>query len=96
MTIKYLPVLPPNIRPIIKLQDKLVVTTDINFLYTKIINSNNKINKLKKMSVPDPFLNTEKLKLQLAVDQLIKKEKSNKNNMSKIKINLKINNLDKL
>ena len=39
MTIKYLPVLPPNLRPIVKLQDKTIIVTDVNFLYGNIINS---------------------------------------------------------
>ena len=78
MTIKYLPVLPPNIRPIVKLQDKTIITTDLNFLYSKIIESNNKIIKLRKMSVPETFLNNEKYLLQEAVDKLINSEKNNK------------------
>lgn len=78
MTIKYLPVLPPNIRPIVRLQDKTIITTDLNFLYSKIIESNNKIIKLRKMSVPETFLNNEKYLLQEAVDKLINNEKNNK------------------
>lgn len=78
MTIKYLPVLPPNIRPIVRLQDKTIITTDLNFLYSKIIESNSKIIKLRKMSVPETFLNNEKYLLQEAVDKLINNEKNNK------------------
>lgn len=75
MTISYLPVLPPNLRPIVRLQDKTVITTDLNSLYSKIINSNNKILKLRKMLVPEIFLNTEKNTLQKTVDKLINNEK---------------------
>nr|YP_007317179.1 beta' subunit of RNA polymerase [Monomorphina aenigmatica]AFZ88781.1 beta' subunit of RNA polymerase [Monomorphina aenigmatica] len=82
MTIKYLPVLPPNTRPIVKLQDNTIITTDLNFLYAKVIDSNNKINKLRKMSVPETFLNNEKLILQENVDNLINND-TNKN-ISKI------------
>lgn len=71
MTIKYLPVLPPNIRPIVKLQDKTIIATDLNFTYGKIIESNNKIIKLRKMSVPEKFLNSEKNFLQETIDKLI-------------------------
>lgn len=74
MTIKYLPVLPPNLRPIVKLQDNTIITTDLNFFYSKIIDSNNKIIKLRKMSVPENFLNNEKLILQENVDRLINNE----------------------
>lgn len=71
MTISYLPVLPPDLRPIIKLQDGTVVTSDINFLYSKIINSNNRITKLKKMQVSEIFLKNEKYILQETIDSLI-------------------------
>lgn len=80
MVIKYLPVLPPNLRPILKLQDKTIITTDLNLLYAKIIESNNKIIKLRKMSVPENFLNNEKSLLQEAVDKLINNEKNIKKN----------------
>nr|YP_010700492.1 RNA polymerase subunit beta' [Strombomonas costata]WCH63630.1 RNA polymerase subunit beta' [Strombomonas costata] len=65
MIIYNLPVLPPNLRPIVKLQDKTLITTDLNFLYAKIININSKINKLRKMLVPEPFLINEKFTLQI-------------------------------
>lgn len=78
MVIKYLPVLPPNLRPILKLQDKTLITTDLNLLYSKILESNNKIIKLRKMSVPENFLNNEKILLQEAVDRLINDEKGGK------------------
>lgn len=71
MTIRYLPILPPNIRPIVKLQDKTIVATDLNFIYSKIIESNNKLIKIRKMSVPEKFLNNEKNFLQETVDKLI-------------------------
>lgn len=78
MIIKYLPVLPPNLRPILKLQDKTIITTDLNLLYAKIIETNNKIIKLRKMSVTENFLNNEKTLLQEAVDNLINSDKVNK------------------
>lgn len=81
MVIKYLPVLPPNLRPILKLQDKTIITSDINLLYAKIIEINNKITKLRKMSVPESFLNNEKSLLQEAVDKLINNERTTKKNL---------------
>jgi len=81
MTIKYLPVLPPNLRPIVKLQDKTIIVTDVNFLYSNIINVNNKILKLRKMSVPETFLYNEKMSLQDKVDKLINNEKINSNDL---------------
>jgi DNA-directed RNA polymerase subunit beta' len=82
MTIKYLPVLPPNLRPIVKLEDTKLITTDLNFLYSKIINLNNKIKRLKKMDIFENFLNDENTLLQEAVDTLIENEKEDsKNNL---------------
>lgn len=76
--IKYLPVLPANLRPIVKLKDKNVITTDLNLLYSNIISSNSKIQKLRKMFVPESFLNEEKYILQKKVNKLINTEKNNK------------------
>ena len=88
MTITCLPVLPPNLRPIVKLQDKTIIATDLNFLYSKIIEINNKILKLRKMSVPEAFLNNEKNLLQETVDKLINNEKSTKNSTKTNKLSL--------
>lgn len=82
MTIKYLPVLPPNIRPIVKLQDKTIIATDLNFLYGKIIETNNKIIKLRKMSVPEKFLNNEKNSLQETINRLIDNDKKTTKQLS--------------
>lgn len=76
ITIKYLPVLPPNLRPIIKLKDNNIITSEINYLYINLINSNKKISKLKKMSIPEKFINKEKKTLQIKLDQIIN-EKNN-------------------
>lgn len=78
MTLIYLPVLPPNLRPIIKLQDGTIVTADINFLYSKILNSNNRIEKLRKMQVSEIFLRNEKSLLQETIDSLIENGKNGK------------------
>ncbi len=87
MVLKFLPVLPPDIRPIVKIQDKTVVTTDLNFSYLNIISINNKIIKLRKMLVPERFLSNEKLFLQQKVDNLIAGEKKSisKNNEKLVK-----------
>lgn len=92
MTIKYLPVLPPNLRPIVKLHDNTIITTDLNFLYSKIINSNNKIIKLRSMNVPEIFLNNEKYLLQESVDKLINNEKVIKNKLQQKNLRFKIQN----
>ena len=92
MTIKYLPVLPPNLRPIVILKDKTIITTDLNFLYEKIIESNNKIIKLRKMSVPEKFLNNEKNYLQETVDKLIDSERKTTKNTT-VRLNIKQNKI---
>lgn len=86
MTFKFLPVLPPNIRPIVKLEDKRIITTDLNQLYSKIININNKISKLKKMMIQKKYLNNEKLVLEESVSELII-------NSEKTKTNLRLTNI---
>ena len=77
MIIKFLPVLPPNLRPIVRLKDKAIITTDLNKLYSNIITSNNKIIKLRKMCVPETFLTGEKGILQNKINKLIGNEKQN-------------------
>lgn len=83
MTISYLPILPPDLRPILKLQDGTIVTSDINFLYSKIINSNNRIIKLKKMQVSEIFLKNEKYVLQETIDSLLDNGKNGKTILNK-------------
>lgn len=78
MVLKFLPVVPPGIRPIIKLQDDLLVTSDLNFLYVKIITCNNRITQLKNMKASEKFLINEKINLQKSINNII--EKDNKKN----------------
>lgn len=85
MTIKFLPVLPPELRPIMKLQDNVIVSSDFNILYAKIINSNNRILQLKNMKVNEKFLKKEKQILQDAIDLLM--DKSQNKNIKKMRLN---------
>lgn len=80
MTIKYLPVLPPELRPILKLQDNVVVTSDLNFLYAKIINSTNRMEQLKNMRVNQKFVDKEKSIIQDSIDLLINNSSRSKKN----------------
>lgn len=101
MVLRYLPVLPPNIRPIVKIQGKTIVTTDLNFSYANIINTNSKILKLRKMLVPEKFLSNEKLFLQQKVDILIAASEksgniSKNNNLSLILIYNALLNIEKI
>nr|YP_009540853.1 RNA polymerase beta' subunit [Phacus inflexus]AYQ93291.1 RNA polymerase beta' subunit [Phacus inflexus] len=76
MTIKFLPVLPPELRPLMKLQDNVIVSSDFNILYAKIINSNNRIIQLKNMKINEKFLKKEKQILQESIDSLIDKSQT--------------------
>lgn len=80
MTLKFLPVLPPNLRPILKLQDNTMVTSDLNYTYQNIININNRINQLQNMQVSEKFIKTERVKLQYNINLLFDEEKRIKNN----------------
>ena len=73
MTLKLLPVLPPEIRPILKLQDNIIISSDLNYFYSKIINNNNRIEQLKLMNLDEKFLNKEKVTIQEYTDSLINK-----------------------
>lgn len=71
MVITILPVLPPETRPIIKLPDNNIVSSDYNNLYENIINTNNKIKQLENMNVSEKFIKVERIKLQTCTDALI-------------------------
>ncbi|MGC9529711.1 MAG: DNA-directed RNA polymerase subunit beta' [Candidatus Bipolaricaulaceae bacterium] len=75
MVLEVLPVLPPALRPMIQLEGGKFATTDLNDLYRRIINRNNRLNKLKEMGAPEIILRNERRMLQEAVDALIHNEK---------------------
>lgn len=78
MTISFLPVLPTGLRPILKLEDNTIVTSDLNILYSEIIKYNNKINFFEKMSAPKALLKNEIKNLQTSIDTLISNGKNGK------------------
>lgn len=86
MTIKFLPVLPPELRPIIKLQDNVIVSSDFNSLYSKIINSNNRIIQFKNMKINEKFFKKEKQILQESINSLIDKSQTKSKKKLRIKI----------
>nr|YP_009540970.1 RNA polymerase beta' subunit [Discoplastis spathirhyncha]AYQ93473.1 RNA polymerase beta' subunit [Discoplastis spathirhyncha] len=71
MAISILPVLPPGLRPILKMEDNTIVTSDLNFLYSEIVKYNNKIKFFKKMLAPQILIRREKKNLQESIDTLI-------------------------
>lgn len=71
MFLEIIPVIPPAIRPMVGLEGGRYATSDINDLYRRVINRNNRLKKLKEIHAPDVILRNEKRILQEAVDALI-------------------------
>lgn len=71
MFLTRLPVIPPALRPMVALEGGRHATSDINDLYRRVINRNNRLRKLKEIGAPDVILRNEKRILQEAVDALI-------------------------
>lgn len=71
MFITRIPVIPPGIRPMVPLDGGRYATSDVNDLYRRVINRNNRLQKLREINAPDVILRNEKRILQEAVDALI-------------------------
>ncbi|MDO8492381.1 MAG: DNA-directed RNA polymerase subunit beta', partial [bacterium] len=71
MFLTRLPVIPPALRPMVALEGGRHATSDLNDLYRRVINRNNRLKKLKEINAPDVILRNEKRILQEAVDALI-------------------------
>ena len=71
MILDVLPVLPPELRPMVQLDGGRFATSDLNDLYRRVINRNNRLKKLKELGAPDIIVRNEKRMLQEAVDALI-------------------------
>ncbi len=71
MVMNVLPVLPPDLRPMVALDGGRYATSDLNDLYRRVINRNNRLKKLLEIKAPDVIVRNEKRMLQEAVDALI-------------------------
>ncbi|MBE6866787.1 MAG: DNA-directed RNA polymerase subunit beta', partial [Ruminococcaceae bacterium] len=71
MILTVIPVIPPDIRPMVQLDGGRFATSDLNDLYRRVINRNNRLKKLLELSAPDIIVRNEKRMLQEAVDALI-------------------------
>ncbi len=71
LILKVLPVLPPDLRPMVQLPGGRFATSDLNDLYRRVINRNNRLNRLINLGAPEIILRNEKRMLQEAVDSLI-------------------------
>ena len=70
MVMDVVPVIPPDLRPLVPLDGGRFATSDLNDLYRRVINRNNRLNKLIEMRAPEVILRNEKRMLQEAVDAL--------------------------
>ena len=71
MILEVLPVIPPDIRPMVQLDGGRFATSDLNDLYRRVINRNNRLARLLELEAPDIIIRNEKRMLQEAVDALI-------------------------
>ena len=71
MIIDVLPVIPPELRPMVQLDGGRFATSDLNDLYRRVINRNNRLKRLMELKAPDIIVRNEKRMLQEAVDALI-------------------------
>ncbi len=71
MILDVLPVLPPELRPMVQLDGGRFATSDLNDLYRRVINRNNRLSKLLQLGAPEIIVRNEKRMLQEAVDALI-------------------------
>jgi len=79
MIMTQVPVIPPDLRPMVQLTGGRFATSDLNDLYRRLINRNNRLKKLLKLGAPEIILRNEKRMLQESVDTLIDAQKSSKN-----------------
>nr|HPG32182.1 DNA-directed RNA polymerase subunit beta' [bacterium] len=70
MILDYIPVIPPELRPMVQLEGGRFATSDINDLYRRIINRNNRLKRLLELNAPEIIIRNEKRMLQEAVDAL--------------------------
>jgi len=71
MVLTVIPVIPPDLRPIVQLEGGRFATSDLNDLYRRVINRNNRLKKLLELGAPEIIVRNEKRMLQEAVDALL-------------------------
>ena len=71
MILRNLPVLPPDLRPLVPMEGGRFATSDLNDLYRRVINRNNRLRKLNELRAPDLIIHNEMRMLQEAVDALL-------------------------
>src|SRR3546814_11209770 len=71
MVLDAVPVIPPDLRPMVQLDGGRFATSDLNDLYRRVINRNNRLKRLIDLRAPEIIVNNEKRMLQEAVDALV-------------------------
>src|SRR6201747_439916 len=71
MMLDVIPVIPPDLRPLVPLDGGRFATSDLNDLYRRVINRNNRLKRLQELNAPDIIIRNEKRMLQEAVDALL-------------------------
>jgi DNA-directed RNA polymerase subunit beta' len=75
MILDFIPVIPPELRPMVQLDGGRFATSDLNDLYRRVINRNNRLKRLQTLNAPDIIIRNEKRMLQEAVDALFDNSK---------------------
>jgi len=78
MILTVIPVIPPELRPMVQLDGGRFATSDLNDLYRRVINRNNRLKRLQSLNAPDIIIRNEKRMLQEAVDALFDNSKKKK------------------
>ena len=78
MMLSIIPVLPPDLRPLVPLDGGRFATSDLNDLYSRVINRNNRLLRLMELNAPDIIIRNEKRMLQESVDALFDNGRSGK------------------
>ena len=78
MILNVIPVIPPELRPMVQLDGGRFATSDLNDLYRRVINRNNRLKRLQALTAPDIIIRNEKRMLQEAVDALFDNSKKKK------------------
>lgn len=78
MILEVLPVLPPELRPMVQLDGGRFATSDLNDLYRRVINRNNRLRRIMEINAPESIVNHERRLLQEAVDALIDNNRRNR------------------
>lgn len=89
MVLDVIPVMPPDLRPLVRLDGGRFASSDLNDLYRRVINRNNRLKKLLDLKAPELIIKNEKRMLQESVDALFDNQKRNKSYMSSQKRPLK-------